>query len=49
MVIYIRAIIVYFYVNESCKTWTGTFWTLADSADPGSGLHCMLKLQEVKA
>ena len=40
-----------------CKTWTGIFGTLANSADPDQmlqnvvsdqGLHCLLKLQEVK-
>ena len=40
-----------------CKTWTGTFWTLANSADPDQmpqntasdqGLHYLLKLQAIK-
>ena len=40
-----------------CKTWTETFGTLANSADPDQmlqnvasdqDLHCLLKLQEVK-
>ena len=29
----------------SSKTWTGT---LENSTDPDKGLHCLLKLQEVK-
>ena len=40
-----------------CKTWTGTFGTLANNADPDQmpqnvasdlGLDCLLKLQEIK-
>ena len=59
-VIYSRAILV---ARQSavesvfCKTWTVTFETLANNADPDQtpqkvasdqGLHCLLKLQEVK-
>ena len=61
-VIYSRAILVAVMseccVNRViCKIWTGTFGTLANSADPDQtpqnvasdqGLHCLLKLQEVK-
>ena len=59
MVICSRTILVAVTVVliATCKTWTGSFATLVNSADPDltaqnaasdHGLHCLLKSQEVK-